>query len=342
MVRSAYSPRKLLLAVTPGDPQGVGPEIVWKTIRSGDFQKKGVAILCIGARQPFFELGAKIIEAKQGSVHLEPPELSRPFVWLLAAPEKAPLTEKGPLHLGGYQSGWAIEKATSLALAGRIAALVTGPISKEHLNRGGYPYSGHTDFLKILCKAKSVTMMLANNQCKVSLVTTHTSLKTVPELLTRGLIRKAILNTISHLRHWWKISKPKVAVLALNPHAGEAGLFGREELSVIGPEIRSLKRKAAGRYLIEGPFPADTFFATQLAPEPKNRFDAVICMYHDQGLIPVKLLDFRHTVNVTLGLPIIRTSVDHGVAFDIAGKGRADPSSLFSAIELAARIARLK
>jgi 4-hydroxythreonine-4-phosphate dehydrogenase len=153
------------------------------------------------------------------------------------------------------------------------------------------------------------------------------------------------LHTVDHLKGWWGISKPRVAIAALNPHAGEDGLFGDEEIRVITPEIQSLQKDAKRRgYVLVGPLPADTLFANHVMAKsqnrPQNHFDAVVCMYHDQGLIPVKLLDFPRTVNVTLGLPIVRTSVDHGVAFDIVGQNKADPSSLDSAIELAVNIVR--
>ena len=264
---------------------------------------------------------------------------------LLAAPTRVP---RRGLFLPGYQSGWAIETAARLVKKGVAQAIATGPISKERLQRGGYKYPGHTEFLAALCKTKprgspraktpEVTMMLANDQLRVSLVTTHVGLKDVPRALTRKGIRRAVEQTVSSLKNWWGIPHPRVAVAALNPHAGEKGLFGREEITVISPEIRALQKTFRGEADIVGPIPADTFFAmNQLAPA-REKFDAVVCMYHDQGLIPVKLLDFRNTVNVTLGLPIVRTSVDHGVGFDIAKTGKADPSSLRAAIRLATQL----
>lgn len=187
-------------------------------------------------------------------------------------------------------------------------------------------------------------MMLANEQLRVSLVTTHCALKDVPRKLTRAKLKRAILQTAHGLRTLWKISCPRIAVAALNPHAGEGGIFGKEEIRILTPEIQALQKfaRATGAFELEGPLPADTLFAKHaqaIARSPKGRglYDAVVCMYHDQGLIPVKLVDFPHTINLTLGLPIIRTSVDHGVAFDIAGKGVADPSSFQSALALAIR-----
>ncbi len=316
------------LVITPGDPHGIGPEITWKWIQN-NFKKTKISILCIGARQPFDKLKAPIIEAHPSKIHLGPPNLKQPFVWLLPAPTKS------KHFLPGFQSGWSVETAVKLIQNKAASAVVTGPISKERLQKGGYPYRGHTDLLADLLKTKNVTMMLANPDLKVSLVTTHLSLEKVPKAITRKAVRCAILNTQKGLKNYWKIKTPKIAVLGLNPHAGEAGLLGTEEKKIIQPEIRFLQKKLGKTCQISGPYPADTFFTLNQSKTQKNRFDAVICMYHDQGLIPIKLLDFPRTVNVTLGLSIIRTSVDHGVAFDIVGKNQADPSSLGAAIQLA-------
>jgi len=330
-----------ILAVTPGDPAGIGPEIVWKSLRSPRLRRrwKDHALLCIGAREPFDQLGAPVIEIKSdlldGTHALVPPRHKGPFVWLLPAPTRS------RFFLPGFQSGWAIERAARLVLAGHAQALVTGPISKERLQRGGYKYVGHTDFLADLCAVREdFTMMLANDLLRVSLVTTHLALKDVPRAITRERVRRAVTQTAEHLIHWWGIARPRIAVAALNPHAGEAGILGREEIRVIEPELRALRAKARGRYVIDGPLPADTLFANELLAPRSERHDAVVCMYHDQGLIPVKLLDFKRTVNVTLGLPIVRTSVDHGVAFDIAGQGIADASSFESAVDLAIDIVK--
>lgn len=334
-----------VLIVTPGDPAGVGPEIVWKSLKASAPRKrwKQFDLLCIGARAPFERLGAKIVEAKvePASGRLLPlaPDVlrSRPFVWLLPAPTRS------PHFLPGFQSGWSIARAARLILQGSAKALITGPISKERLQRGGFPYVGHTDFLAALCGVnENFTMMLANERLRVSLVTTHLALKDVPRAITRARVRRAVLQTQSHLREWWGIASPRIAVAALNPHAGEVGILGKEEIRVIEPELRALRVQMRGRLTIDGPLPADTLFAQHVLTSPKRRYDAVVCMYHDQGLIPVKLLDFARTVNITLGLPLVRTSVDHGVAFDIAGRGIADPSSFESAVDLAIDIVRNK
>lgn len=339
---------KLLLALTPGDPNGIGPEITWKIISEPATWKEKASILCIGAQEPFEKLGVKIIVVNPNNlaVNTRPPIVSEPFVWLVPAPTTPPsrtkISKHPPFSLPGFQSGWSIQTATDLTKKKITAALVTGPISKERLRLGGYPYPGHTELLAALCKRKEVTMMLVNNFLRVSLVTTHIALHRVSTKITRQAILKTVNHTVEYLRAWWNISKPKIAVAALNPHAGEGGLLGHEEIEVAIPTISELKKISRGRYEIIGPLPADTLFAIHQLAKPQDRFDAVVCMYHDQGLIPVKLLDFLHTVNVTLGLPIIRTSVDHGVSFALVGTGRADPSSMRAAIELAIQLASSK
>ncbi|HAR44431.1 MAG TPA: 4-hydroxythreonine-4-phosphate dehydrogenase PdxA [Bdellovibrionales bacterium] len=322
-----------LIIITPGDPDGIGPEIVWKTLKKR-FESDRADFLCIGARKPFDALGAPVRETSfaELSSGVRP---HRSGVWLLPAPKNSP--RGSGLLLPGIQSGWSIDAAVKLVRSRIATALVTGPIHKERLQKGGYLFPGHTEMLAELCGVPEVTMMLANEQLRVSLVTTHIGYAAVSKALTPDRIRRTVEHTFSHLQNWWGIKKPKIAVAALNPHAGEGGLFGSEEIRVIGPTVRRLQKSFGKRCELRGPLPADTLFAKHMS-DKKSCFDAVVCMYHDQGLIPVKLLDFPRTVNITLGLPIIRTSVDHGVGFDIAGKGVADPSSLQSAISLAIRL----
>jgi 4-hydroxythreonine-4-phosphate dehydrogenase len=324
--------QKPLLVITPGDPDGIGPEITWKAIK--EHNSSSADLLCVGAARPFRKMGIPYIPTDPTALkgRQTPPREKKPYVWLLPAPETA---DQPRALLAGFQSGWSIKTAASIVQRGLADALVTGPINKERLQQGGYIYPGHTEFLASLCRTRHVTMMLANDLLKVSLVTIHTALKNVPAQISRPLVRRTILHTASALKIDWKIRKPRICVAALNPHAGEGGLFGDEEKRVLIPEITALKDKFSSEFTLEGPLPADTLFAKHLMASRKSRWDAVVCMYHDQGLIPVKLLDFPKTVNITLGLPIIRTSVDHGVAFDLAGTGNADPSSLQAAIRLA-------
>lgn len=332
-----------ILAVTPGDPDGIGPELLWKTLKERQYPHDQVQLLCVGAVEPFKKMGAPLVETSLEQLRGKnfSTTQKKPFVWILPAPTEIPLRSRGKL-LAGFQSGWAIEMATLLIHEKIAHAVTTGPISKERLQRGGFIYPGHTEFFAALCSRGSrdgsklePTMMLANDKLRVSLVTTHLALNDISRELTRARIRRCITHTKDALQNWWGISNPRIAVCALNPHAGEHGLFGSEEKKTIAPEIRNLQKKFKNSVTLSGPHPADTLFANHIKSE---NYDAVVCMYHDQGLIPVKLIDFAHTVNVTLGLPIIRTSVDHGVAFDLVGTGKADPSSLQAAIALASRL----
>jgi 4-hydroxythreonine-4-phosphate dehydrogenase len=225
-----------------------------------------------------------------------------------------------------------IEQAVSAILAGTFSAMVTCPISKASLNAAGFPYPGHTEMLAALTGSDKYVMMMAGSRLRVTLATIHCSLDSVSALLNKGELRDLIRITNDALRHDFGIVTPRIAVAALNPHAGEACLFGNEEETVILPAIEEMQREGIQ---VQGPFPPDTVFFKAAA----GMYDVVVCMYHDQGLIPFKLLHFKDGVNVTLGLPIIRTSVDHGTAYDIAGCGVADPASLAAAVDLAVLIA---
>jgi 4-hydroxythreonine-4-phosphate dehydrogenase len=210
--------------------------------------------------------------------------------------------------------------------------MVTCPISKVLMHQAGYRYDGHTQLIAHLMKTDDYVMMLAGKALRVALVTIHCALKDVPGILNEDLVYGTIKITARALREDFGLKKPRLAVAALNPHAGEAGMFGSEEKEIISP---ALVRAGKEGFKVTGPLPADTLFYKAAG----GQFDAVVAMYHDQGLIPLKLLHFSDAVNVTLGLPIIRTSVDHGTAYDIAGTGEADPSSLKAAIRMAAEMA---
>jgi len=209
---------------------------------------------------------------------------------------------------------------------------VTCPIAKTTLQAAGYSFPGHTEMLASLCGATDYAMMMAGEKLRITLVTIHTALADVPELITEASVIRLIRITGRALRGDFGMQNPRMAVAGLNPHAGENGLFGEEESRAIKPAIDAM---SAEGWRVSGPFPPDTVFVKAAAGE----FDAVVCMYHDQGLIPFKLLHFEDGVNVTLGLPIVRTSVDHGTAYDIAGRGLASPASLAAAYGMAARIA---
>jgi 4-hydroxythreonine-4-phosphate dehydrogenase len=238
-----------------------------------------------------------------------------------------------PTVEGGKAMVEYIFKAVEMVQKEDLAAMVTCPISKSLMHQAGHRYDGHTQLIAHLTKADEYVMMLAGEQLRVSLVTIHCSLKEVPDLLNKKIVYKTIAITARALRKDFGIENARLAVAALNPHAGEAGLFGLEERECIEPAIKKAREEG---FHVTGPFPADTLFHKAAS----GSFDAVIAMYHDQGLIPLKLLHFSDAVNVTLGLPIIRTSVDHGTAYDIAGTGQADASSLKEAIKLAAKMVR--
>jgi 4-hydroxythreonine-4-phosphate dehydrogenase len=225
-----------------------------------------------------------------------------------------------------------ISWACDACLLGDAAGMVTAPINKQAMRAGGSAFPGHTELLAARCQVEEVVMMLAGEQLKVCLVTTHCALREVPGQLTEERILATIRIVSKSLQQQFGLERPRLAVLALNPHAGEGGMFGDEEQSCIVPAINA----AQGEGLCaSGPHSADSlfWFATQ------GQYDAVICMYHDQGLIPLKLLHFEDGVNVTLGLPIVRTSVDHGTAYDLAGTGQANPASLIAAVRMADEMA---
>jgi 4-hydroxythreonine-4-phosphate dehydrogenase len=226
----------------------------------------------------------------------------------------------------------AIEIAATACLAGEAAAMVTAPIHKAVLKEAGFPYPGHTEFLAFLTKSPRAVMMLASEKLRVVPLTIHTPLSQVSKALTKDAIVETGEIILAALARDFAIAAPRVAVAGLNPHAGEEGMLGMEEATVIAPAVQVLKDRG---HRVIGPLSADTLFHD----EARKHYDAVLTMYHDQGLIPIKTLSFWDGVNVTLGLPIVRTSPDHGTAFDIAGKGRADHRSMIAAIRMAAAIA---
>jgi 4-phospho-D-threonate 3-dehydrogenase / 4-phospho-D-erythronate 3-dehydrogenase len=228
-----------------------------------------------------------------------------------------------------------IKTAVELAQLGRIDAMVTAPINKEAINMSGCHYPGHTELLADLTHANESGMMIVGGPLRIMFVTTHAAIKDLSSLLTQAKIEKAIRLAHLALTTLFRIKRPKIGVAALNPHAGEHGLFGDEEARVVFPATRAARQQGI---LASDPLPADTLFGKAA----KGHYDGIVALYHDQGLIPLKLVAFGTCVNLTVGLPIIRTSVDHGTAFDIVGKGMADPGSLIEAMKLAAHIAHLR
>lgn len=319
-----------LIGITMGCPVGIGPEIVLRFHQGR--AAAGFAPVVLGdpgvlARcRDQLGLGVEIVDwrpgapVKPGAVNvLALSDLGGRLPW--GRPDAA--TGRA---MGGY-----IETAVRLCREGVLAGMVTCPITKAALNLGGYPYPGHTEMLAALCGGGDFAMMLAGGRLRVTLVTIHVGLEQVPRLLSAEKVARLIVLTGQALRRDFGIGQPRLAVAALNPHAGEGGMFGDEEGQVIAP---GLALAAAAGWPAAGPLPPDTVFHQAAA----GRFDAVVCMYHDQGLIPFKLLHFEDGVNVTLGLPVVRTSVDHGTAYDIAGQGVASPASLAAAFRLAGEI----
>ncbi len=328
--------RSIPLAITMGDPGGIGPEIILKTVREGLYPEE--ASLVVLGDPNVFSYYSRICSIPMEMEVLEnlPQELEPGRAYLLKVEE--------PLKAGQWQCSATnahcgrvvaaiIKKAVSLCQDGTVKAMVTAPINKSGLHASGYPYPGHTEFLAHLTNTKDYAMMLIGGSIRVVLVTIHVALKDVPRLISTSEICRIYRLTHRSLVEWFGIPEPRIAVAALNPHAGEGGAFGDEEKRIILPAIEELRREG---FKPSGPHPADTLFYRQ----KNGEFDAVVAMYHDQGLIPVKLEGFDTGVNLTLGLPIIRTSVDHGTAFEIAGKGVANPNSLAAAIETAVALCR--
>jgi 4-hydroxythreonine-4-phosphate dehydrogenase len=308
------SPR---IAITLGDPRGIGPEIVARALA----EPPGAEVTVIGAEDQI----AWVPAARRISVG----------AWGAGSGERSgggasAAAERARVVRAGQLTGHAVERAARLALEGEVDAIVTAPAHKHALHLAGFPYPGHTEWLGHLAGDVDTAMMLAADELRVVLVTTHVALRDVPALLTIERVVKTGRITERALRELFGLAEPRIALCALNPHAGESGLFGDEEERVLRP--------AAERLDAAGPLPADTVFVRAL----KGEFDAVLAPYHDVGMTAIKVAAFGRGVNVTLGLPFIRTSPDHGTAFDIAGQGRADAGSMRGAIELATALARRK
>ena len=320
------------LLITMGDPGGVGPEIIAKAFGTPGIRKSCIPIV----------IGDTLIMAKALRLLRNPRKLRE-----ITSPDEAEnngrlmhlinvntmiprLPQKKPTAEGGEACVRYIRKAVELAMHKQVDGIVTAPISKEALKMAGFAWPGHTEMLAEISRTKQYAMMLVGGPLRVILVTIHTALKNVPELITRQRILR-VIRLAKKACDMLKIRTPKIAVAGLNPHAGEAGIFGEEEITQIVPAIRQANREGIP---VSGPYPPDTIFHKAYQGE----IDIVVCMYHDQGLIPLKMIAFDKGVNVTIGLPFIRTSPDHGTAYDIAWKGTANPSSMIEAIKLAGRL----
>lgn len=327
---------KPVIGITMGDPCGIGAEIIIKALVG--------ETLCSQARFVIFGLGEQLSYTAD-SLELEFPFFRDHHEGVRRYPHDVVVLDydeidvpaamkRGASKIGGKASMSFCEDAIEAARGGLIDAIVTAPISKTSWQLAGYKkYPGHTELLAEKFRSRHVAMMFVAPQLKVALATIHEALFEVRHSFTIGCVFNPIDLADQALREYFGIESPRIAVCGLNPHAGEEGRFGDEENRIIMPAI--LLAKEAG-INVSGPFPADTLFLKAL----DGKFDCVVAMYHDQGLIPIKLLAWREAVNLTLGLPIVRTSPDHGTAFDIAGKNRADPSSMIAAINLAIELTR--
>ncbi|MGV8951601.1 MAG: 4-hydroxythreonine-4-phosphate dehydrogenase PdxA [Cypionkella sp.] len=317
---------QLPIALTCGEPAGVGPELAV------------AARLALGREVPFFWIGdprhlpagteiAEIAEPREAlSVAASVlPVLPHRFASLAQLGQPTPENARGVIEV--------IERAVAVVQAGEASAVCTAPLHKKALKDGaGFAFPGHTEFLAHLAGVDRVVMLLASPLLRVVPVTIHVALSEVPQLLTEALLEDTLRITARGLQQDFGIAAPRIAVAGLNPHAGEGGSMGGEEIALISPVLERLRREGL---TILGPMSADTMFHARA----RAGYDVAVCMYHDQALIPIKTLDFDGGVNITLGLPFVRTSPDHGTAFDIAGKGIARPDSLIAALRLAAEMA---
>jgi 4-hydroxythreonine-4-phosphate dehydrogenase len=307
------------LALTLGDPAGIGPEVVLRALASPD-RPDAEAIL-------YGPMLALLDRARRFGLP-SPQDLGARVVDVPA---------EGEVALGrtsaaaGHAAARAVLRAVEDAKAGRVQALVTAPLNKESLHAAGYPWPGHTELLAEAAGTPDVAMLFVGGGLRVALLTIHRSLRSVPDAITGAEVRRIVRLLHRELPHLGAASR-RIGLCGLNPHAGEGGLFGREEIEVLQPAVAALRAEGIE---VSGPHPADTLFVRA----QKGEFDAVVAGYHDQGLVPVKLAAFGHAVNVTLGLPFVRTSVDHGTGFDIVTSGTADGSSMVEAMRVAVQLA---
>jgi 4-hydroxythreonine-4-phosphate dehydrogenase len=306
------------IGITLGDINGIGTEVALKAARALSRERKGIRVILVGSTSAIASQARKL-------------KLPLPEIWD-PAPELGPRWKPGAIDASASRAAdtW-IRAAVDACLTGTLDAMVTGPISKSGFHAAGIDVPGHTELIAGLTGTRRFAMMLFGGPLKVSLVTRHVPYRNVPRILTKTIIEDAIRITAEALP-WMGCKQSNIAVCGLNPHAGEGGDLGTEEIDTIAPAVRAMKRRYPG---VQGPLPADTVFHKAV----RGDYQAVIAMYHDQGLAPLKMLAFDTGVNVTLGLPIVRTSPDHGTAFDIAGRGVANPSSMIEAVRWAARLA---
>ena len=321
-----------IVAITTGDPAGIGPEVVLKALADEELLSTAHWVV-IG--------DAGILNMVGTQIGLKPPDCivldGRFAQWSGCSTAQVCMLDVRQLEPSQFAVGKLsaacgsaaleyVRRATQLCIDGQTDAMVTAPLNKEAVSLTGQSFTGHTEFIADLSEAEESRMLLVNDRLRVIHVSTHRSLRSACELDTHRILRTIQLG--NEALQSLGFVEPRIAVCGLNPHAGENGLFGSEDFEFIVPAIQSAQNMGL---TCEGPFPADTIFVQAV----RGAYDLVVAMYHDQGHVPMKLLDFENTINVSLGLPIIRTSVDHGTAFDIAGKNQADPSSMKAAMRLA-------
>ena len=326
---------KPLIVVTMGDPTGVGPEVIARALaRPGITEtcrilvlgdeaalRRGIEVTGVPLRLESLQEGAPPEVPTSGSIYLRP----------LSKLGAADLVYGKPTAESGEAMFSYITEAARMCLSGEAAAMATAPINKEAMNRAGHRYPGHTELLAELTGTREFVMMLAGDRLRVTLVTIHEALRDVPRLVTTEKVFSTIRITHRDVDRYFRRS-PRLAVLALNPHCGEGGMFGDEEERIIRPAVQAARAEGV---TVSGPWPSDTLFVRAR----NGAFDGIVAMYHDQGHIALKLLGGLRAVNISAGLPLVRTSVAHGTAYDIAGRGTADPTSLIEAVKVAAKLA---
>ena len=317
------------IAVSSGDPAGIGPDICIKAF--GNKKILSYKPIVFGNIDLFVERAKQInqeinIREYKGE---EEDSISNDFMWMVDKPIGVDISSSKPNPKSAEYIINIFEESVIKTISKEFDAIVTCPINKEIINEGGIPFTGHTEELAKLGKTNKVVMMLANQKIKVALASTHIPLNEVSDFINKGHIEEVVEIIHTSLRDYWNANDPLIKVLGINPHAGDGGYIGKEEKEVISPALQNLKEK--GIHTI-GPISADTAF---IEKDGTKKADAFLAMFHDQGLPVIKTMGFGETVNITLGLPFIRTSVDHGTAYDKAGLGSADESSLIAAMEMA-------
>ena len=317
------------IAVSSGDPAGIGPDICIKAF--GNKKILSYKPIVFGNIDLFIERAKQInqeidIREYKGE---EEDSISNDFLWIVDQPIGVDISASRPDPKSAEYIINIFEESVNKTISKEFDAIVTCPINKEIINEGGIPFTGHTEELAKLGKTNKVVMMLANQKIKVALASTHIPLNEVSDFINKGHIEEVVEIIHTSLRDYWNANDPLIKVLGINPHAGDGGYIGKEEKEVISPALQNLKEKGINTI---GPISADTAF---IEKDGTKKADAFLAMFHDQGLPVIKTMGFGETVNITLGLPFIRTSVDHGTAYDKAGLGSADESSLIAAMEMA-------